>query len=146
MLSINIMDKWFVRGSTDNCISRRQWFYIRNSVFNHLKKYILCDACGLKSPSIEPTTCLYIRPTNDAPPPPPPPPPHPHAWCLGPWMNHLSPVWLSTFRLKVLICQLVWSFDMVERDIFVDFLPLFRFYTLPKFLLLFFLLNSFTLK
>ena len=24
-------------------------------------------------------------------------------WCLGPWMNHLPPVWWSNFRLRFLI-------------------------------------------
>ena len=46
-------------------------------------------------------------------------------WCLGPCMNHLPPVWWSTFRLG----QSVWQFDMMERDFSIDFLPLIMFYT-----------------
>ena len=34
--------------------------------------------------------------------------------CLGPWMNHLPPVWWSTFR-----CQLVWMFDIWWEWIFI---------------------------
>ena len=34
--------------------------------------------------------------------------------CLGPWMNHLPPVWWSTFR-----CQLVWMFDLWWKGIFI---------------------------
>ena len=36
--------------------------------------------------------------------------------CLGPWMSHLSPVWWSTFRFRLLIinwCEsLIWWIDI----------------------------------
>ena len=51
--------------------------------------------------------------------------------CLGPWMNHLPPVWWPTFRSSILIVNW-WTFDMVERDFSLDFLPLFIVYTSPK--------------
>ena len=35
---------------------------------------------------------------------------------LGPWMNHLPPVWWFTFRFRFFNCQLVWKLYMAGRD------------------------------
>ena len=54
-------------------------------------------------------------------------------WCLGPWMNHLPPVWWSTFRFGFF--NVSWCVSLVWRRgvLATDLLPLFMFYTLPSF-------------
>ena len=53
--------------------------------------------------------------------------------CCGAWINHVPAVWWSTFRFRFLIVS--WCESLVWWVGFsIDFLPLFMFYTLPKFL------------
>ena len=49
-------------------------------------------------------------------------------WGCG-WTTCQLAVWWSNFRFYVFDCQLVWKFDMVERDFSIDFFLLFMFYT-----------------
>ena len=61
-------------------------------------------------------------------------------WCMGPWMNHLPPVWWSTFRFRFLIVSWYESLIWWSGIFLFDFLPLLMFYTLLKFCWLFFLI------
>ena len=53
--------------------------------------------------------------------------------CLGPWMNHLSPVWSSTFRFMFLNVSRCVSLVWWRRIFTLVSCPCSCFYTLPKF-------------
>ena len=67
-------------------------------------------------------------------------------WGLGPWMNHLPPVWWSIFRCSFFMSIGVQFWYGGEGFFFMNFLSLSMFYILPRFCLLLFLSNWFTLK
>ena len=66
MMLINIMDKGLLPFSTDNYKSDRESLSQLPFSFILEKKYTMCDVCGLKYLSVEPTTVLFITIMDNA--------------------------------------------------------------------------------
>ena len=63
MLLIETMDKGFGLCPTHKIISSKGSF--SEFLFSFvLEKYIICDACTVKSPAFETTSLLYVTPTD----------------------------------------------------------------------------------